>query len=100
MSHHDGHEHGESEQAQHGDNGHEHDHPSAGGHDPHAGVEDVIPESSLQDKLLMLLSGLCLAGLLYFGSLWAFSLTVPTHAGHGQGSEGESHAAPATVDGE
>ena len=96
MSHHDGHEHCESEHGEHGHNGHGHDHPTAG-HEP---VEAIIPENSLQDKLLMLVAGLCLAGLLYFGSLWAFSLTVPAHTGHSQGSETESHESPAPSHGE
>src|SRR4029453_12288331 len=100
MSHHDGHEHAESEHAEHGDNGHGHEHPTAEGHGPLEGSEGNIPEDSLQDKLLMLAGGLCLAGLLYFGSLWAFYLTVPTHAQHDQGSESESHQSPAPSHGE
>lgn len=90
MSHHDGHEHPETGHAGHGHNGHGHEHEH--GQDPLKHTDDVIPESSLQDKLLMLVGGLCLAGLLYFGSLWAFALTVPTHAehtpSHGEGAPG------------
>ncbi len=98
MSHHDGHEHAETEHAGHGHNGHEHAHEHEHGHDPLKHATDVIPESSLQDKVLMLVGGLCLAGLLYFGSLWAFALTVPTHAehiqSHGQGAASGAKSSP------
>jgi len=87
MSHHDGHEHCESEHAEHGHNGDGHDHPPAAGHGPLEGAGAIIPEQSLQDKLLMLVAGLCLAGLLYFGSLWAFSLTPPAHSEHAPAAE-------------
>ncbi|HEY9869211.1 MAG TPA: hypothetical protein V6D08_08595 [Candidatus Obscuribacterales bacterium] len=72
MSHHNGHGHDEHGHDAHGD---EHAHGVL------AGAADVIPETSLQDKFLVLLCGLALAALLYYGCQWAFALKAPHPAG-------------------
>lgn len=44
----------------------------ASGHDAHqAAAGGIIPESSLEDKFLVLLAGLALVGLIYCGFEWA-----------------------------
>jgi hypothetical protein len=70
------------------DDGHEHEHDEHG--QVMAGATDVIPETSLQDKLLVLLCGLALAALIYYGYQWAFALTTPESAGSHSAAE-ESH---------
>jgi len=73
MSDHNGHGH-ETHGGAHDGNGHGH------------GGADYIPESSMQDKLLLLIATLCLGGLLWGGFGWFGS--VPAKPGdHGGAAE-------------
>lgn len=79
MSHHNGHD-------EHGHDAHGEEHA----HGVRAGTADVIPETSLQDKFLVLLCGLALAALLYYGYQWAFALTtLESGSSHAAGQESD-----------
>ena len=82
-------------------NGHGHDSHGDDGHDGngHGGGAGVIPESSLQDKLLLLIACLCLVGLCWGGWGWAEKMP-PKPAEHAEEAQHIDAASPSDSSGE
>lgn len=87
------HSHDSNSDNGHGHDDHGHGHDDHGhGHDAHAPAGDVIPESSMQDMLLKLVTMVAAVCLIGMGFWWGTSPLPEGHQGHeSQESHGQTH---------